>query len=101
VALLRAQRWPFKFRLLKLDQKLAEDEKKIVSTVKEIETVQKTVACLKMAGKDGQIMGSAPPVVFICREVFCACRSTFTPLKAFKRVWLGNPILLAAQERFT
>jgi hypothetical protein len=51
VALLRAQRWPFKFRLLKLDQKLAEDEKKIVSTVKEIETVQKTVACLKMAAK--------------------------------------------------
>ena len=30
-------------RLLKLDQKLADDEKKIVTTVKEIETVQKTV----------------------------------------------------------
>lgn len=31
-------------RLLKLDQKLAEDEQKIVTTVKEIETVQKTVS---------------------------------------------------------
>ena len=51
MVLLRAQPCPFNFRLLKLDQKLAEDEKKIVSTVKEIETVQKTVACLKMAAK--------------------------------------------------
>eukprot|EP00435_Cladocopium_sp_Y103_P036725 s1261_g9.t1 len=36
--------------LLKLDQKLAEDEKKIVSTVKEIQTVQKTAFSPENAG---------------------------------------------------
>lgn len=36
-------------RLLKLDQKLADDEKKIVSTVKEIEAVQKTASWLVKA----------------------------------------------------
>ena len=36
--------------LLKLDQKLAEDEQKIVTTVKEIETVQKTAFSPENAG---------------------------------------------------
>eukprot|EP00913_Durusdinium_trenchii_P003562 g3294.t1 len=85
--------------LLKLDQKLADDEKKIVTTVKEIETVQKTAYSPENAGTLAWLNNFLSRSGSL-RAQLQALQGIKDCLSCFSAFWLFVPSLLDVQLSF-